>query len=218
MDNFSKCLAIGFSIAAPVGPIGLLCIRRSMIEGRLAGFSAGVGAATADALYGLVAASGFSVLASTLLEYRIAIQVAGGLFLLVLGLKILCGKSPAPVVVTESTRPREGRAPSHALVEAYASTFLLTLSNPATILSFVGIFAGMQLNPQGPWSTRLAVAGIFCGSSAWWLMLSTGASWFAGWAKPRSLHWINVVAGAFLAGSALWQLGRLALVVMPFAP
>lgn len=213
MDNFSRALAIGFSIAAPVGPIGLLCIRRSMVEGRLAGFSGGLGAATADAVYGLIAACGFSALTAKLADYRTPIQFCGSLFLLFLGLKILLGKPSLGATDNEITPPRPTAQPGFGLLSAYATTFLLTLSNPATILSFVGIFSSMRLNTNDTGSGFAAVAGVFLGSAAWWLLLSTAASWLAACSQRRHLQWINLGAGAFLAGAAVWQIGRLAAAV-----
>lgn len=213
MDNFFKGLAIGFSIAAPVGPVGLLCIRRSITEGRLAGFCAGIGAATADAVYGLIAVGGLTAVTSTLTEYRAPIQLIGSLFLLVLGLKILLGKTPLPTLPNKRAMAAENVRPGRQLLAASTSTFLLTLSNPATILSFVGIFAGMRLNTNGSIGAGLVVAGVFTGSSAWWLILSTGSHWLAKRMPPHRLRWINWAAGAFLTGSALWQVGQLASAV-----
>jgi threonine/homoserine/homoserine lactone efflux protein len=150
---------IGFAIAAPVGPIGLLCIRRSLNDGRVAGFVSGLGAASADAVYGVIAVSGVTAITSVLLEYRSVLQLLGAVFLVYLGVSII--RTPQ----VQSTA--EGKN-SPSLLAAYASTFGLTLANPATILSFIGIFAGIGLATEnGPalYPALLLVAGVFLGSA-----------------------------------------------------
>ena len=160
-----KGLLIGFAIAAPVGPIGVLCIRRTFAEGRDAGLATGLGAATADAFYGAVAAFGLTAVSSVLLGFQAPLQVVGGLFLLALGLKTILAR-PAG-----NGARMEGRG----LAQAYATTVVLTLTNPATLLSFIAVFAGAGLGQQsyGTAAAVAMVAGVFFGSGAWWLMLST---------------------------------------------
>jgi threonine/homoserine/homoserine lactone efflux protein len=202
MPPLAKGLIIGFSIAAPVGPIALLCVRRSLTAGRVVGLVSGFGAATADALYGIIAALGLTALTNLLLEYQRLLQLGGGAFLLYLGLATL--RAPASTA--------EARAvPSHSLVSAYISTFLLTLSNPMTILSFLGIFAGLGLGDTNPsaYSATLLVSGVFLGSAAWWVLLSFAAAAVGARLKTGGLRAINVVAGLTITVFGVWQLSRL---------
>jgi threonine/homoserine/homoserine lactone efflux protein len=159
-----KGLAIGFAIAAPVGPIGVLCIRRTFAEGRVAGFVTGLGAATADAFYGAVAGFGLTAISGFLLGYQDVLRFAGGLFLCALGLKTFLMRPAAA----------SARMQGKGLVEAYATTVVLTLTNPATILSFIAVFAGAGLGQQrhGTGEALAIVTGVFVGSAAWWLLLS----------------------------------------------
>jgi len=198
---FLKGLILGFSIAAPVGPIGLLCIQRTLQRGRLAGFVSGLGAATADACYGLVAALGLSTVISFLLGWQFWLQLGGGLFLLGLGLKTLLAR-PAPA--TAATAPDKA-----GLSGAFASVLLLTLTNPATILSFFAVFAGLGIDARSGGAMAL-VAGVFLGSAAWWLILSFLAGLFRRHLSDGRMRLLNVIAGLCLIGLALWALWPLA--------
>lgn len=182
---------VGFSIAAPVGPIGALTIRRTLAQGRLMGFLTGLGAATADAAYGAVAAFGLTLVTDALLAQQLWLQLGGGLFLLYLGIRTYRAR-PAPL---EQTPAASG------LLAAYASTVLLTLANPATILSFIAIFAG--LGPTGAGGDYLLagtfVLGVFLGSALWWLLLSSGVGMLRGHLDQSALRWVNRVSGAIIA-------------------
>jgi threonine/homoserine/homoserine lactone efflux protein len=192
---FLRGLLIGFSIAAPVGPIGVLCIRRTLAEGRLTGLVSGLGAATADAFYGSLAGFGLTLVSSFLVEQSGWLRPAGGVFLLYLGLRTFLAK-PAGESASLKASNHSG------LWGAYLSTLLLTLTNPLTILSFTAIFAGLGLGETGgdPLSAGLLVLGVFCGSAAWWLLLSGGVSLLRTRLTPRSLIWINRVAGIIILG------------------
>jgi hypothetical protein len=133
---FLRGLIIGLSIAAPVGPIGVLCIRRTLSDGRAIGFASGLGAATADAVYGAVAAFGLSLVTNALVEQRVWLQAGGGVFLCYLGVRTWMAVPRAA-----SGASADGRG----LAAAWASTFALTLTNPTTIISFAAIFAGLGL-------------------------------------------------------------------------
>ena len=201
MDPVLKGALIGFSIAAPVGPVGLLCIRRSLHDGRLAGFVTGMGAATADTLYGLVAAFGLTALTTFLAGYREAFQLVGGLFLVYLGIAALRTKPS----VTTAARPAAN------LLAAYFSPLAITAANPVTIAAFVGIFAatGLGATQTEPSTALRLVLGVFIGSAAWWLILSTGASAFAPRIQSGGLHKLNLIAGFALVVFGLWQLAQL---------
>ena len=185
-----KGIIIGFSIAAPVGPIGILCIRRTLAEGRIIGFVSGLGAATADALYGCVAAFGLTFISNFLVSQQVWFRLIGGIFLCYLGVK------------TFLSQPSEKLASgSHqGLLNAYGSTFFLTLTNPMTILSFAAIFAGLGLaNTGGDYpSAGLTVLGVFIGSACWWLFLSGSVSLFRTRFQLSGLRWVNRISGAII--------------------
>lgn len=195
---------IGFAIAAPVGPIGVLCIRRTLADGRAAGFVSGLGAASADTIYGLVAALGLGAVAEALAGAGIWLRLLGGLFLCYLGLRTLL----------ERPAERPAAATGRGLAGAYASTFLLTITNPATILSFAAVFAGLGAagGVGGAGSALLLVAGVFLGSAAWWLLLSSGVGLLRDRLTPRALRWVNIVAGLVILGFGLTALASLALL------
>jgi threonine/homoserine/homoserine lactone efflux protein len=190
-------LAIGFSIAAPVGPIGLLCIRRSLAEGQRAGLATGLGAATADALYGCVAGFGLTAVSSFLVGQRFWLGLLGGGFLCYLGVRTF--RSP----------PAEHAAAvgSKGLLSAYLSTFVLTLTNPMTILSFAAVFAGSGLGTSTDYrSAGALVAGVFVGSALWWLLLSNGAALFRSRVNATWMRAVNRVSGAIIFGFGLYSL------------
>ena len=187
---FFRGLIIGFSIAAPVGPIGVLCIRRTLAEGRLAGFLSGMGAASADMFYGAVAAFGLTAVQNLLIVQSNWLRIVGGIFLLYLGVKTFISKPS-----NEATKSTRG-----GLFGAYLTTFFLTITNPITILSFLAIFAGLRLGEtNGNYlSASVMVLGVFLGSAAWWLMLSTGVSLLREKFTPALLTWVNRLAGVII--------------------
>lgn len=195
LEFLVKGAIIGFAIAAPVGPIGVLCIRRTFAEGRAAGLATGLGAATADACYGAVAAFGLTAIADWLLGFRAELRLFGGLFLCALGLKTMLAKPAA------GGAKLEGRG----LAQAYATTVVLTLANPATILSFLAVFAGAGLGqqPHGAGAALAMVTGVFAGSAVWWLLLSTFVDrWRRRYPEFASLA-PGAVGGALVAGVTL---------------
>jgi len=196
-----KGLVIGFSIAAPVGPIGVLCIKRTLTDGRMSGLVSGLGAATADALYGSIAGFGLTLISAFLLDQQTWIRLVGGAFLCYLGLKTFISK-PAEQAVSV----RSGN-----LISTYISTFALTLTNPLTILSFAAIFAGLGLGAAGGdfVSAGALVAGVFLGSAAWWLILSGGVSLLRRRFDQRAMGWVNRFSGVVILGFGLASLWRL---------
>jgi threonine/homoserine/homoserine lactone efflux protein len=185
-------LIIGFSIAAPVGPIGVLCIRRTLAEGRMYGFISGLGAATADALYGCVAGFGLTFISSILISQQMWLRLIGGVFLCYLGVRAFLSK---PV---EQATPAKAKSP----FGAYASTFFLTLTNPVTIISFAAIFAGVGVVSAGAnfVSAAVLVLGVFLGSVLWWFILSGGISLFRPRFKSNWLRWVNRISGMIIFG------------------
>ena len=198
---FLEGIIIGFAIAAPVGPIGVLCIRRTLAEGCASGFVSGLGAATADATYGAVAAFGLTLITDFLLGGTSWLRLVGGAFLLYLGIKAFLA-SPAE---------RAAEARGGGLLGAYASTLFLTLTNPTTILSFVAIFAGLGVGAASDaLSAALLVLGVFLGSAAWWLMLSGGIGFFRSKLSTGGLRWVNRVSGTIIAAFGVLALSGLA--------
>jgi threonine/homoserine/homoserine lactone efflux protein len=196
-------LIIGFSIAAPVGPVGVLCIRRTLAEGRLHGLVSGLGAATADAIYGGIAGFGLTFISDMLVQQQIWLRFFGGVFLCFLGLKTLLAKP-------SEKSPSEKRT---GLLGSYGSTFFLTLTNPMTILSFAAVFAGIGLGSTlvDYGSAALLVFSVFAGSALWWLILSGSVSLLRKKVTPRVLRWINMVSGAIIMGFGVFALVSMVL-------
>jgi len=188
-------LVIGFSIAAPVGPIGVLCIRRTLADGRLVGFSCGLGAASADAAYGCVAAFGLTSLSGFLVDHQLWLRLVGGVFLMYLGMKAFLLRSDEREAAAAS-------GSSRGLAGAYASTLVLTITNPTTILSFAAIFAGLGLveTSGGYASAGALVVGVFLGSALWWFLLSGGVSLLRWKISGGALRWVNKVSGIIIVG------------------
>lgn len=195
-------LVIGVSIAAPVGPIGALCIRRTIAHGRLIGFASGVGAATADGIYGAIAAFGLTVVSGALLGASGALRVVGGAFLLYLGVRTFMA-TPQRAAERSSVR---------GVMAAWATTFGLTLTNPATIFSFLGVFAGLGLASGAGVPAAIAlVLGVFLGSAAWWLALALGVGSLRERLDQRALRWVNRLSGTVIALFGAGALGSLLL-------
>ena len=190
---FIRGAILGFSIAAPVGPIGVLCIRRTLAEGQLVGLLSGLGAATADACYGGVAAFGLTAVSSRLIGHQDALRLIGGIFLLYLGIRTFL---TAPVQSIKRGQRRR-------LLGNYLSTLGLTLTNPTTIFSFVAIFAGLGwagTSSEGYPSAALLVLGVFSGSALWWLILSSGISLLRAGFSLRVMRWVNRLSGTVIGG------------------
>ena len=194
LSLFPRGLVIGFAIAALVGPIGVLCIRRSLADGQAVGLATGLGAATADALYALLAALGLTAVGQVMSDQATGIRLVGGLALCFLGARTL---RSAPAALTGGAGGR-GR-----LAGAYATTVGLTLANPATILSFAAVFAGLGASQGNGWAALVLVVGVFLGSALWWLILSSGAGLARRRVTPAILRWVNVASGAVLIGFGL---------------
>lgn len=200
MTFFLKGLAFGFVLAATVGPMWVLCFRRTVAHGALAGLVSGMGIAVADGFYGAVAAFGLTAVSGVLLRHSFWIGLVGSAFLVYLGVKTLLAR-PA---LENSSEEKTGHA------NAFLSTLGLTLANPPTILAFAAIFAGLGLVSDADYGTAtLIVAGVFLGSAAWWAILAAGAGWLRGRVRPALARAINVVSGRTILGFAAWQLLRL---------
>lgn len=188
---FFRGLVIGFSIAAVVGPIGMLCIQRTLHNGFRYGLVTGMGAATADGLYGSVAGFGLTAIATFLVAHLLWIRLIGGLFLIYLGVRIVLTRPAKRAANTQIT---------HTFMGAYLSTLLLTLTNPLTILSFAAIFAGIGVGggKSSLLTALLVVGGVFLGSTLWWCLLTGTLSLLRGKFTPRWLLWVNRISGCII--------------------
>jgi len=192
---FLKGLLFGFLLAATVGPMWVLCFRRTLAQGPLAGFASGMGIAVADGLYGAVAAFGLTAVSGFLLRHGFWLGLAGGAFLAYLGIRTLMARPSLDGTPQERLR--------HST--AFLSTLGLTLANPPTILAFAAIFAGLGLVVSDYGAAALLVAGVFLGSASWWILLAAGAGWLRGRIGPGLIRGINVVSGLSILAFAAWQ-------------
>jgi threonine/homoserine/homoserine lactone efflux protein len=191
-------LILGFAIAAPIGPIGLLCIRRTLTAGWLVGAVSGVGAASADAIYGAVAALGLTSITTLLLGQQQWVRLGGGLFLCYLGLRTACGS--AAVMTRKNSR--------RGLAAAFASTFAFTLTAPSSILTFAAVFAGIGLVDAAGnhWTAAFLVLGVFLGSALWSVVLCGGVRLLRSTLTPSRLRFVDRLSGVALVGFGLLAL------------
>lgn len=197
-----KGIIMGFSIAAPVGPIGVLCIRRTISNGRLSGLVSGLGAATADGMYGCVAAFGLTFISSFLVSQQFWLRLIGGAFLCYLGIKTLLSK-PAEKAASATS--------NSTIAGDYLSTFFLTVTNPMTILSFAAVFAGMGLASSGGGyaSAGMLVLGVVIGSALWWLCLSGIVGFFRQKFNTTGMIWVNRLSGLIIIGFGVLAIASL---------
>lgn len=198
LDFFLKGLILGVSIAAPVGPIGILCIRKTLQFGRFSGLFSGLGAAFADSVYAAVAAFGLTVISNFLLAGQFWFRLIGGVFLLYLGWKTFAAKAATGAK----------HVPHTSLLNDFLSTFFLTITNPMTILSFLAVFAGLGLSSiEGDYfQAGGLVLGVFLGSALWWLLLSEGVTLFRKKVSDKVMVWINRGAGLVIFGFGITAL------------
>jgi threonine/homoserine/homoserine lactone efflux protein len=193
---------LGFSIAAPVGPIGVLCIRRTLADGRLMGLATGLGAAAADGVYGALAALGLTAVTGALVGASTIVRLIGGVLLLVMAWRVWT--APAP--------ERAANVSASGLLGAFGSTFLLTISNPMTILSFLAVFAGLGIGSTHgrPLAGLLLVLGVIVGSAAWWFLLSAIVSLLRAKFDSRAMRWVNRVSAGVIAAFGVVAIASLA--------
>jgi threonine/homoserine/homoserine lactone efflux protein len=197
---FLKGIVIGFAMAIPIGPVGIICVRKTLTEGRLRGLIIGLGAATADLFYGSVAAFGLTVISDTLDSQRIWIRLVGGALLLFLGIR------------TFRTGPKELKVPinNSGILRSYITTIFITLTNPLTIFAFLAVFAALGIGSGlGYFSASVLVTGVFMGSGLWFLLLSSGAILFRKKLDLAGMRWVNKIAGILVTISGLIAIGSL---------
>ena len=183
-----KGIFIGFAMAVPVGPIGIMCIRRTLTEGRFRGLIIGLGAATADFLYGCVAAFGLTFISDTLVSQRIWIRLVGGVLLLYLGIRTFRKLPANPNFPVNSI----------GILKSYLTAFLITITNPLTIFAFIAVFAALGLGNEVLFSGSALVLGVFIGSFLWFLSLSSGVMLFRKKLDLEGLKWVNRIAGILI--------------------
>lgn len=201
IEFFSKGLILGFAIAAPVGPIGIHCIRKTLHFGKASGFCAGLGAALADTFYGCISVFSLTIVSQYLLEWKLLFKLIGGIFLLYLGWSSF---RSVPAMHDSQTR-------KSSLVKDFVETFFLTLLNPLTLLAFLGGFAVLGLvETEGDLGiASVIVFGVFCGASFWWLILSEGVGRLRKKIGNKALHRINQIAGILIGALGIWSLTTL---------
>lgn len=188
---FLKAWILGLAIAAPVGPIGLLCIRHSLTSGIKFGLAVGLGAALADSMYGFLVGGGMTIVSSFLLDMALYIKLGGGILLFYLALKEL--KSKAVIRGEYST------VDECTVISLILTTFILTLANPMTIMSFVGIFSTSVGSSFSSHEILIIILGIFCGSMSWWFVLSKIANFSKDFISSRILEKIKYFSAIVLS-------------------
>ncbi len=195
---------VGFLVAVPVGPVAVLAVRRTLLEGRAAGWCTGLGAAAGDTAFGALALFGVAALEDALLDRRAVLQGVGGALLLGLGLATVLAR-----------HRRAGQAAPAAdgasLAGAFGSAFVVTAVNPITALVFVAIFAAMGVTEAtgglaDPWTALVVLAGVFAGAAAWWFLLVAAATVLRRSFTEAGLARMNAVCGAAIAGFGVWGL------------
>lgn len=188
---------IGMLLAFPIGPVGIICVRRMLVEGRRIGIASGFGAAAADALYAAAAGLGLGLVSSVLTVEKFWMHLFGGLFLIGMGVYLFLAKAHS------KTYQIQGRG----VVSAFITTFFITLANPAVFFSYAGIMAGLGLAhaANSLLDHALVIAGVFTGSASWWLVIAYSPH-FAETMDHANIRILNRVTGVILCGFGLWAL------------
>ena len=195
LELLVRGFVLGFTIAAAVGPISVLCIRRTLAEGRTVGLVSGLGVATADATYGAIAAFGLTAITDLLVEWRQPLAIVGGLFLLWIAWTTFRSVPGEAAMTVEGDR--------RGLPGAYLSTLGLTLTNPMTILSFAALFVGLGVTAGDALGAAVLTGGVFLGSAAWWVVLTTVVGALRTRITPTWLRRVNIVSGLVIGAFAL---------------
>ncbi len=183
-------IIIGLSASVPLGPIGVLCLQRTLNKGRLSGFFSGLGAAFSDTIYAIVAGFSLSFIVQFIEKQMLYIQIVGAAILIFLGVRIFLSN---PAIQLRKQKKSKG-----TLFQDFISTFLITISNPLAIFLFIAFFAGFGVVQPGeePGSHLFLITGVFLGASAWWFTLTSIINLFKSKVNLRRLWWLNKIAGA----------------------
>ncbi|MEZ5668452.1 MAG: LysE family transporter [Alphaproteobacteria bacterium] len=195
---FIKAVLAGLAIAAPVGPVGVMCVQRTLHDGRLAGLIAGMGAACADAVFGIVAAFGIAAVTDWMLTHRSLLELVGGILLILLAIRVYTKRT--------SVQPRRAAPRTH--LAAFVSTFVLTITNPITILAFAAVFAslGLGLDSLDLTGAAILVGGVFLGSTLWWIGLAASAGLLRGRVSDSIMRWMNRGSAVLMAAFGAYAL------------
>ena len=198
-------MIVGFSASVPLGPIGVLCIQRTLQRGRLSGFVSGLGAAFSDTIYAVIAGFSLSFIVTFIEEQFFWIQIFGAVILTLLGIHIY-RSNPAK----QLRKQRQGKS---SYLQDFVSTFLFTISNPLAIFLFIAFFAGFGVvDPKsGIIGQLVLIAGVFLGAALWWFILTSIVGLFRQAVNLRRLFWINKIAGStivilVIVGMIIWLL------------
>jgi threonine/homoserine/homoserine lactone efflux protein len=196
---FFRGLIIGFVIAVPVGPVAVLCIHRTLTEGKISGLISGLGAATADAVYGSIAALGLTFISNFLIEQQLWFRIIGAVFLCGLGIRTIFSK----------VAKEPGAVNNQSLAANYGSAFVLTLMNPMTFLAFAAVFTSLGITGSHHGFAGLLIAGVFTGSCIWWILLSSITGLFRQKISHNNLNWLNRISGIIITTFGLLLLCNL---------
>ena len=184
----ARAIVLGFTVAAAVGPISLLTIRRTLAHGRLYGLASGLGVALADASYAAIAAFGLTAITGVLVGARAILGIVGGAVIVYLGIRTMTSRPTEPAA--DSDRP--------GLPAATASIYGLTMTNPMTILSFAALFGALGLSEQGVGEAATLTVGVLLGSALWWVALVSIVGWLRSRVTVAALTWVNRLSGLVL--------------------
>jgi len=203
IDILLKGAVIGFAVAAPVGPVAIICIRRTLTEGRISGMASGFGAATADFVYACIAALGFSAVSDYLTGHVFWIRLIGGFLLVGWGIRSL-------FLFSKDVAPQQNK---RRIISSYLTTFLLTISNPMTVLVFIAIFSAFCLSEATMYKNIVLLIGIFGGSLAWFLFLTETIHFLRSKITYYVLQLTNKISGFVIIGFGIATLASAALRV-----
>lgn len=192
LELLLRGIVIGLTASVPLGPIGVLCIQRTLSKSHRSGFVSGLGSASADMVFASIALFSLSVVLSFIESHTTLIKAIGGICVTLVGMKIFF-TNPAVQI-------RRNRAGHSNLWQDFLSLFIVTIANPAFILIFVALFAAMGLSAAdlGMARSLILIGGVFCGASLWWFVLTSGVSLIRKKFRPRHMLWINRVSGVVI--------------------
>ncbi|OQY05752.1 MAG: hypothetical protein B6I20_00555 [Bacteroidetes bacterium 4572_117] len=191
IEYITKGIIVGIAVTAPVGPLGVLCIQRTINRGVFSGLVTGFASALADIMYAIIAGFGVSVIADFLDANQVMIRIIGGIIVVVLGIRIYLS-NPAKQYRRQKTQKR-------TYISDLISGFLITITNPVVIVVFGAVFASLGLDKvESGKSVIITIVGVFAGAIGWWLFLTTFVNIFRAKINFRKLWWINKITGSFV--------------------
>jgi len=205
---FIQGIVFGFLLALPVGPVGVLCVQRTLSQGRMHGLISGLGAAFGDALYGAVAAFGISAVEDWIIGHQGALRLIGGVVLLLLASRTVASIIRSQPIADGTNEKIQRRIETHSLVKDFISTVMLAITNPITFIAFAGLLATLGFTEAGRsiGNASILVAGVFAGSALWWIALSSTASLFRPFVDGSYQVWMDRIVALVLAGFGVFAL------------